>query len=168
MGYTTDFYGSFQLDKPLTEPQMAYLKQFAETRRMKRDAAKTALRPDPTREAVGLPIGTDGEFFVGEGGHAGQNSSPDIMQYNDPPSTQPGLWCQWIPNEDGTAIEWDGGEKFYEYKEWLVYLIENFLRPWGYVLNGEVEWQGEDREDRGVLIVENNNAQAKYGRVVYD
>lgn len=49
------------------------------------------------------------------------------------------LYCQWVPTEDGEGIKWDGGEKFYSYTKWLQYLIDNFLIPNGYVLNGEVE-----------------------------
>jgi hypothetical protein len=66
------------------------------------------------------------------------------------------LWCQWTPNEDGSAIQWDGGEKFYNYIEWLQYLIENFISRWGYKLNGEVCWNGEDESDSGILSLKDN------------
>lgn len=69
---------------------------------------------------------------------------------------QPGLWCQWEPSEDGTAIRWDEGEKFYHYIEWIKYLIAHFIEPWGYSLNGEVNWAGEDSEDRGVIKIQDN------------
>jgi hypothetical protein len=156
MGYTTEFNGRFNLNKPLTEEHSNYLTQFAETRRIKRDARKTSGRPDPIRKAVGLQVGLEGGYFVGEGGFMGQNSGPDVINSNDPPAGQPGLWCQWVPTEDRTGIEWNGMEKFYDYTEWLAYLIEHFLEPWGYVLNGEVEWQGEDLEDLGKLVVKDN------------
>lgn len=182
MGYTTDFYGEFRLDRPLTPEHKAYLEAFAGTRRMKRDAAKASLLPDPVREAAGLPIGEDGAYFVGSGGYRGQDRDDSIVDYNTPPLQptydkyrpdfqaylaaeqqaiadgvcQPGLWCQWLPNEDGTAIKWDEGEKFYYYVEWLEYLIRHFLAPWGYTLNGEVSWQGEESEDRGVIYVKDN------------
>ena len=71
-------------------------------------------------------------------------------------TTQPSLWCQWIPTEDNMGIEWDGGEKFYCYDEWLTYIIDNFLKPWGITLSGEVEYQGEDNDDRGKIIVVDN------------
>ncbi len=54
------------------------------------------------------------------------------------------------------AIVWDGGEKFYYYSDWLVYLIHKVLAPNGYVLNGVVTWQGEETGDVGEIIVENN------------
>jgi len=154
MGYTTEFEGAFQLDKPLTEDHAAYLKAFAETRRMKRDAGKTALRPDPVRVAAGLPVGADGAFFVGEGGFAGQARGDDVLDANSPGGGQPSLWCQWVPTEDGTGLEWDEGEKFRSYKLWLTYIIENFLTPWGYTLTGMVDWRGEDHGDVGTILVE--------------
>ena len=40
--------------------------------------------------------------------------------------------------------------------EWLVYLIHKFLAPNGYVLNGVVEWSGEESGDVGEIFVEDN------------
>lgn len=163
MGYTTEFSGSFKLDRPLSEAQRKYLAQFAGTRRMKRREA--GLPSDPLREAVNLPIGRDCQFFVGGSGFAGQDRDESIVDYNYPPDGQPGLWCQWVPNEDGTAIEWDGGEKFYSYTEWLKYIIENFLKPWGHTLNGKVHWRGEEFSDLGTIVVKNNAIQCKRNRL---
>lgn len=174
MGYTTDFDGQFDLNKPLASQHKAYLEAFASTRRMKRDAYITEGRPDPVRLAAGLPVGLDGGYFVGEGGHAGQGEhnadyeTIGILSYNYPPNGQPGLWNQWVPNDDGTAIQWDGGEKFYNYIEWIEYLIEHFLKPWGYVLNGEVEWFGEDSNDRGLICIEDNVVKTKIAKIVYE
>jgi len=159
MGYTTDFTGEFTLDKPLTAAHAAYLRQFSETRRMCRNPFATEIRPDPLRMAVGLSVGDEGGYFVGEGGFAGQDDGPDVLKHNDPPVGQPGLWCKWEPNEDGTAIVWSEAEKFYSYVEWLEYLIAHFLKPWGYALNGEVEWQGEEPDDRGIIFVWNNTVK---------
>ncbi len=173
MGYTTDFHGEFTLDRPLTDAQADYLRKFADTRRMERDEVLTERRPDPLREAVGLPVGLEGGYFVNEDGPSGQGKDMfgdrpgDVLDYNIPPKGQPGLWCQWVPNWEGTAIEWDGGEKFYNYTEWLKYLIEHFLKPWGYVLNGSVEWNGEDRGDVGKLVVEDNVLKTLPGSIVY-
>jgi len=156
MGYTTDFYGSFELDKPLTEKRRKYLFQFSETRRMKRDAKKTAKRDDPVRKAARLPVGEEGSYFVGETGFAGQDYGPDVINGNEPPYDQPGLWCKWAPTPDGARIEWNGMEKFYDYTAWLEYLIDHFLEPWGYKLNGEVTWKGEDPTDMGRIYVKDN------------
>ena len=168
MGYTTDFEGEFLLDRPLEPLHEAYLKQFSETRRMKRDAKLADDLDDPIRIAAGLPIGFDGAYFVGGRGHSGQDKDNSILEYNHEPPEQPGLWCQWVPTDDSEGICWDGTEKFYEYTRWLEYIIEHFLEPWHYTLNGEVYWQGEVASDMGKLIVKDNKVIAREGKVVYD
>lgn len=143
MGYTTDFSGNFSLkNKPLSPKMIEFLKHFNETRRMARNQPKE--------------FGIQGEFYVGSLRNMGQDSTPDVIDHNSPPSTQPGLWCQWTPSEDGTRIEWDGGEKFYYYTEWLLYLIHKILKPNGYILQGQVTWQGEETGDVGEIYVEDN------------
>lgn len=168
MGYTTDFEGAFELDRPLTPKHKEYLERFSETRRMTRDSNTAKKLPDPIREAVGLPIGVDAGFFIGGTGEMGQGDDPSVLSHNDPPKNQPSLWCLWAPSDDGKALVWNGSEKFYHYKSWIVYLIENFLKPWGYIVNGTVTWQGEESSDKGIMIVVNNVLQSKLGRVVYE
>lgn len=168
MGYTTDFSGEFTIVPPLTEPHRLYLTQFAESRRMQRDPSK--LEPDPLREAVGLPPGVEGEFFVGIANkYAQAYEGGSIINGNSPASTQPGLWCQWVPSEDGSTLEWDGGEKFYNYIEWLKYLVDNFLTPWGYSLCGQVFWEGEEPDDFGIIKIESpsNQVLVAYGKQEY-
>lgn len=160
MGYTTNFNGKFTLDKPLTPEHKAYLVAFNETRRMRRNANILKEMEDPIRENVNLPFGEEGEFFVGGLGFMGQDNDNSIVNYNTPPKSQPGLWCQWVPNEDGTAIVWDEGEKFYQYIQWLHYIIDNFIEPWGYTLNGQVDWRGEDFYDIGSIVVSDNEIHA--------
>ena len=168
MGYHTEFNGEFHLDKPLTKAHTNYLNAFSVTRRMKRDPKIAETLPDPIREAVGLPIGIEGEYFVGNSNdnNFGQTRDKSIIDDTNPPSTQPGLWCHWTPwipyseleNDDVQVnlIAWDEGEKFYNYIEWIEYIIVNFLKPWGYVLNGDVEWRGEEWSDNGIIIVKDN------------
>ena len=164
MGYTTEFEGQFNIvslktGEPvaLTTEQVAYLQQFNETRRMARNADLTAQRSDPIREAVGLPVGPQGAYFVGEEGSFGQNRSDDVINYSGEPEGQPGLWCQWTCDDKGEVIEWGGVEKFYYYEQWLAYIVEHFLVPWGYGLKGAVKWRGEEFDDIGVIVIQNRN-----------
>jgi hypothetical protein len=161
MGYTTEFSGEFTVTPALKPEHARYLQKFSETRRMKRNQTLTAKRPDPIREAVGLPVGVEGEFFVGAQADFGQENTPDILDYNGPPARQPGLWCKWEPGEDGTTIRWSGAEKFYDYDEWLQYLIDNFLKPWGYIVEGIVKYEGEDPDDFGRLRVDGGDKVVK-------
>lgn len=164
MGYTTDFYGSFEFNKPVEPWLVEYVNRFSKTRRMKRNPEKIKeLFPNWEQLCFMGNLGEEGEYFVGGLGFCGQDKDASIIDRNDPSRTQPGLWCQWIINEAGNCLEWDGGEKFYEYEEWLEYLIDNFFEPLGYVLNGDVEWQGEYDDDLGVIHVVNNVIDIEYG-----
>lgn len=147
MGYTTEFSGQVTIDPPLNLEEINYLMRFNETRRMNR---------------------RNGPYYVDGGGFHGQAEEADILNYNNPPEEQPSLWCQWVPNDEGTAIEWDGGEKFYYAAEWMKYLVEHFLQPGAHaasqlpflqanhVVNGVIEAQGEETGDHWALIVEDN------------
>lgn len=146
MGYTTDFSGQIAIEPPLSAEEIAYLQKFNRTRRMNT---------------------TKGPYYVERGGDFGQSHDADVIDYNHPPEGQPGLWCNWTPTDDGTAIEWDGGEKFYDSPEWMQYLIDHFIGhapiagpqlPFlkTHTLNGRIEAVGEDPDDRWVLIVEDN------------
>lgn len=162
MGYTTEFFGSVEIKPPLNEAERSYLHRFAATRRMDRER---------------------GPYYVEGGGYRGQDHDPDVRDPNKPPPGQPGLWCQWVPNEDGTAIEWDGGEKFYEAEQWMVFLIEHFLKPgarvadasdsqfegfsFDHILNGEIGAQGEEYDDRWLLRVEQNRVSVLQGEIQY-
>ena len=138
--------------------------------------------------------GRDGEYFARDDGQSGQDHDKSIIDYNTAPGhksyeetrgqdfnqtwneqqaliasgkCQPGLWCQWEINEDGTELQWDGGEKFYNYVEWLKYLIAHFFEPWGIKLNGTIEWVGEDSSDRGKIVANNNEVKVYVGKTTY-
>lgn len=107
MGYTTDFSGEVSITPPLNAHEIAYLQRFADSRRMHR---------------------VQGPYYAEPGNNMGQ-SREGVLDRNEPPASQPGLYCCWEPNEDGTAIRWNGAEKFYDSAEWMAYLITTFLKP---------------------------------------
>ena len=148
MGYSTDFSGKFIIDRPVDDDTFALLKGLDSTRRMKRNV-------DPT-------YGVEGEFFVSGSGFMGQDRDDTIIDFNSPPSTQPSLWCQWLISDNKKEIVWDGGEKFYNYVEWIEYIIHKILAPRGYSLSGKVSWEGEDQGDVGKIRIENNNVSVSY------
>ena len=163
MGYTTKFEGVFQVTPTLSPEHKDYLEAFARTRRVKRDAAATEKVPDRRRLAVGLRIGEEGGYYVGSAdyGISAQRDidcqDPTILNVNQPPKGQPQLHCDWVPTEDGNGIQWNGSEKFYGYVDWLEFIIDHFLAPWGYEVDGDVTWQGESEDDFGTIYVRNNS-----------
>lgn len=153
MGYSTDFEGHIDIEPPLSTEEMTFLEKFAESRRMKRE---------------------QGPYFV-EGSEDNWNYpgvNMDAGDHNHPPDGQPGLWCHWVPGNGGRMLEWDEGEKTYDFAEWLKYLIEHFIGsnpkaksqlPFlqNHVLNGEIKAEGEDGDDRWDLIVRDNEVYVK-------
>lgn len=156
MGYSTDFYGSFKFNRPVDDLMKEYINAFSYTRRMARDV-EVIKRDDPNwrEHTLNGDLGIEGEYYVGD-------EYLGVINYNEPPKTQPGLWCQWIIT-DGDYLEWDGGEKFHNYVEWLKYLIKNFFAPNDYVLNGEVRYVGEGPDDFGVIVVVDNKVTVHEG-----
>ena len=156
MGYTTTFHGQIAINPPLNEAERAYLTKFSETRRMNR---------------------LSGPYFVDGSGYRGQGKDGDIVDDNEPPLGQPGLWCQWVPTADGRGLEWDGGEKFYDSVAWMQYLIDHFLKSdaigkgapelagftFDHVLSGKIEAEGEERSDLWTLVVTDNKVEAESG-----
>ena len=175
MGYTSDFTGHVTIDPPLNEAEVAYLSKFSGTRRMDREK---------------------GPYYVDGAGFAGQDRESDILNFNSPPDGQPSLWCSWTytgaengewcvePDAPfGSAMFWNGDEKFYSSAEWMQYIIHHFLKPnavasttgdpqfaeftFNHVLNGEIHVQGEDPADIWKIIVEDNVVKIAEGYVVY-
>ena len=143
MAYSTDFFGEFSIEPALSDEDREFLIKFNSTRRM-------------ARQGLDPKYGLEGEWLVSGEGFKGQDSDSSVINHNKPPCRQPGLWCQWVPNEDGTALQWDGGEMAYDMREWLYYLIEFYLKPRGYVLNGVVKAQGKDSSDRWSMRLKDN------------
>lgn len=186
MGYTTDFDGSLKLSRPATEQERDYINLISATRRMKRDVNKLMkmyegkhgypFAKEQTPEAI---YGRYGEFFAYDEAGYDEYSDESVIDHNLAPGEiyflsgskngngQPGLWCQWVITNDGKNLEHDGGEKFYNYIEWLQYLIKYFFEPWGIKLNGEITWEGEESSDIGKIVVANNMVTIKHGRKVY-
>jgi len=70
-------------------------------------------------------------------------------------TTNTGLrgYCQWEPTPKGNALRWDGGEKFYDYTQWLQWLIDTKFKPWGITVSGSVRYIGDYHDEIGTLTV---------------
>ena len=63
-------------------------------------------------------------------------------------------------SEDREFIFPEQDESRHGFRMWLRLLIEHYLAPRGYVLEGEVTWEGEDRDDCGTIFVKDNQVEA--------
>ena len=168
MGYSTWFDGSLSFNKPVSDQLKEYINRFSATRRMPRDNDKIKEVYPNWRELCFFgELGNKGEYFAPIGNCWGQENDGTVLDYNSyKESVHPGLWCQWII-DDNNELVWDGGEKFYNYVEWLEYLIKHFFAPLGYVLNGDITWEGEDSDDLGTIHVVGNDVNVEYGEHIY-
>ena len=75
----------------------------------------------------------------------------------------------WVLSSDATGIERYGSTDFDigEVSK-LQSLIDDFLRPRGYVLNGIATWHGECHGEDGAIIVTDNVIQEKCLRLADD
>ena len=158
MGYTTQFEGGFKVNKKLDKDVADLINGITTTRRMKRDINKLAEKLNISKELSLMKFGIEGEFYYDKEDfkNFGQSKDDTVIDYNKPPSTQPSLWCQWYYFEKDNEIRWDLGEKFYNYVDWINYIIKKILAPRNYYLNGEVTWQGEEDDDKGFIEIKNN------------
>lgn len=148
MGYHTEFCGEIDLDRPVDPATAELLDGLARTERVKRN--------------VGAEYGVDGEFYI-------KDDEETISDRLHAPGKQPGFWLHWVLTEDRQHLTWDGGEKFYDYIEWLVYLRDNVLNPRGYrLVDGCIYWFGQDDDDRGMIEADDNKVIISYGKVVYE
>ncbi len=158
MGYTTEFEGHVTISPPLSAEEVGYINKFSESRRMHRKK---------------------GPYYLGTGPY-GQDREADVINYNSPDPTQPGLWCQWAASESGETVQWNGTEKFYEADRWMEYLIEHFIGPkpkaaeklpffTGHTVSGSILAQGEEISDRWTLkVLDSKVSVVKMGAPTYE
>jgi hypothetical protein len=105
MGYTTVYDGQITVEPPLNPTEVAYLQAFAAAWRGKQ---------------------SDDPYYI-ESEISLKQASAQLIPLHVRATGQPNDRCGWIPTDDGTAIVWDGSEKFYNGPEWMQYLIDHFL-----------------------------------------
>lgn len=159
---------------------------------IEQDKGENGLPQDEEPMTMEQLYGNDGEYYVGDDnlGVIDINTPPGQLSYHtlnnfnnvydenrsriQNKTCQPGLWCNWEVNSyDETTIneewflEWNGAEKFYDYVEWLEYMVDHFFKGWGITLNGEIFWNGEDRKDFGKIVVVDNVITVLEGEIIY-
>ena len=158
--------GNLTFDRPLRDEHAKYLCKFFEIQHFQRDVNRLEQLADPLRLAAELPLGTHGEYFLGEGADspinpcgspatAGRLDESIITTY--PPSDQPSNDCGWALTADAAGLTSKGEtNKHDEYLKWLHYLIKSFFVRWEYVLKGRVIIKSDNPQ---LLIVNNNMIQ---------
>lgn len=149
MGYTTEFIGSFEIDGDLNSEVIRLINGLSTTRRIKINTNELAKKMNITEEKCINIYGKEGKFYFGNFSY----NDTIILNNNEPPCDQPGLWCQWKLDIEQKKLVWDYGEKFYYYVEWLKYLIDNVFKLNNIELNGIMCYKGEDFDDMGCIKI---------------
>lgn len=157
MGYDTAFKGCLFFNKPLSKNLADAINRYCSIRHCVYRDKGEQYGPDG-KWWDGDELDVDWRKAIFEYDETERKKQEDYNQLAD---GLPSFYCQWKVSDDRREIVWDGGEKFYGYIQWLEIIIDHFLRPNLYVLNGEMEWQGEDASDTGIFCVCENKVYVK-------
>ncbi len=130
MGYHTKQDGHLDISPPLDPAQIAWVRAFAQSRRVCRHEERIASRPDPLREAVGLAVGADGAFYTGD---LQGESDETVANWNYPADPVPSLYSAWTVSEDGARLT--GRDQASYPTVWLEVFVE-ILVGWGGAFRG--------------------------------
>ena len=126
----------------------SFINKFSKSERILRDPSKIRNKKAWEEYSFFGDIGKHGEYYANPGEVIREDKldkESSIIDINKPAYDQPNKNCHWIIKYG--KLVWDGNSYFYDYVEWLEYLIEHFFKKRGYVLNGKVSWSGEDKDD---------------------
>ena len=86
-----------------------------------------------------------------------ENRHDSKYHYGDEEREFPSIWCDF--DIVGREFRWNGSEKTYEGKQWIKFFLKKLL-DWSKASDhliyaeGDMEWNGEEEDDRGRVIVE--------------
>lgn len=75
-------------------------------------------------------------------------------------------YCPWLYDDQYNVLYCESG-KCYGFEDWINLLIEHFLKPKGYIVNGIVFWDGEDTSDIGEINITDSEVTTSYGQTFY-
>lgn len=154
MGYDTEFTGEFTVSPPMSKEILDILKVLSTTRRMARDEYKLANKLGLSEKQCGLIYGIEGELY---GDEEEEGDLCLLYDYNTPPLTQPGLWNNWEAVSN-TTIRYNDAEKFYNYVEWIEYIVK-LLDGGDYIVTGSVEFS--NKYEHGCITIVDNKVCVK-------
>jgi len=135
--------GALSLSRPLTDDEFYFLSALALNKRMRRHRSMLGfmidekMLTDPFRNEVGLPLGMDGYWFVGNEGENMDESDPSVFNKEQPPRGMPGCWCSWQPASDNRSMLILSGKKPHHALRWASFLLTRlFIKHWDMTMSG--------------------------------
>lgn len=157
MSYRVTYDGTLSVEPPLNPAEIKALNAFGESRRI-----RTTAGPLDSRDL--------------------ESTHPDVIDYNEPPEGQPGMWCDVRVSEDGTKLTVDESGEPGDITPWVEYLIDHLLKPdavfssvpgevgqkdllrqftFNHVVSGEMKCVGEDGDVWAIRVRDNAVSQVK-------
>ncbi|MEV6403971.1 hypothetical protein AB0M58_13635 [Streptomyces bobili] len=143
MDFSAPPTGTLTVSPPLNPQEIAFLRSFSASRRMRRREGPYSTREDVPYDDLG-PV-----------------------DYNRPHEGQPGLSCNWEPTDDGAGIRWDGSTSFDHADEWLQYIVDHFLRPGAVAQHLADSSQRPDQVDFSAFTFDHHVNGELHGQVEY-
>ena len=99
-----------------------------------------------------------------------QNERHDSeYEYGNKNREYPSIWCGFEVN--GDVFEWDTNEKTYMGQEWIRFFVNKVIE-WNkekeIIVEGEMEWRGQDMGDNGKVKVKYNSGSKMYQIDTYE
>jgi len=76
-------------------------------------------------------------------------------------------YCPWEAGSGGRSIVPSEHECPRDFEEWITWIVEKFLAPYGTIVNGEVTWYGEEAPDCGKIRIVDNKITFLKGVVTF-
>ena len=93
---------------------------------------------------------------------AGLNATFETTRYSE---TRHGkIWNELRFSEDGAKVIFPD-EARSDTPYWVRWLVEHFVKPYGSTLVGEVEWEGDERDDYGRIVAKDGEIRVYDGNV---
>lgn len=164
------FSEKFEIEEKLDDKLAEYMYHFFNTKHVKRDIELTKKVYQNWKDrCYRSRLGVEGEYFVD---HYTQEKKEDILNEYEPPAPLPECWCCLrIERSDKDRLIWrndlmDSAMIIHRVR-WIKYVLDNFLVPNGYTVNGEMRFQAnlyrEYKEElyEGKIKIENSEIKIK-------
>lgn len=151
MGYETDFYGGLAFYPQISPLHRDYLAGFFNKNHytISQEAYKQVAHYSDLHTLCGLPLDEHCTFYLPVESRPLLSDRPKYSNKVVANPTLPSAYCPLRITDTDILIR---NGKSYDWEEWLTWVINNLLAPWNYTLAGEIEWSGEEPDDRGKIV----------------
>jgi len=158
MGYSTDYYGEARIVPGISSEDEKIINEWLNQRHVICNPERIEREYGNLRTVDYAPLGEGAWNWVPSPQSLAPSymfDNPDVSQFvvdhNEPPFDCPSLWSD-LRIENGCLV-WTGTEKTYAFVDWLIFIQRNILDSLGCRLEGQFDFQGEDKDDCGRFYV---------------